>query len=327
MNKFKLVILELTYRCNFRCNFCYLLNSDFLNKNYKKEISYNDLKNFIDKFKYKTNFFITGGEPTLKNYLPDLIKYIKNKGHNCGINTNGYLLDRKKIINILSAKPDYIIFSLFATNSKLYSKITNAKLNFKKLLNNIKFATEHKTPETETIISYTITKDNISEILKTYKLISKLGMVNRVIYEHLQFVKKEELKLNPLESKKYGKLVTPVYTNYSLNYKKLHREIIKTIKDKKNFTSVEIRPLMNLHQIEMYYNSLIRPSNNSCKSKFKTLIVSPQGNIRLCNMYSKKIGDIKKFNQREILKIKRKLLNKLPQGCTRCCHRFNLFKF
>ena len=66
--------LQLTRKCNNKCVFC-------SNPQFEQEPSWNDLKKQVLGFKSQgiNEIILTGGEPTLSEYLFDLIKLIKEE--------------------------------------------------------------------------------------------------------------------------------------------------------------------------------------------------------------------------------------------------------
>jgi pyrroloquinoline quinone biosynthesis protein E len=89
--------IELTYKCNMKCDFCFNVNS-------KQEGPDQDTGRVIEMLDIlKEHGFerirFTGGEPLLRKDLPELIQYAKLKDFHTILNTNGLLIDEslKKI--------------------------------------------------------------------------------------------------------------------------------------------------------------------------------------------------------------------------------------
>jgi MoaA/NifB/PqqE/SkfB family radical SAM enzyme len=98
--------LEVTKRCNARCNFC----------DYWKEKPTQELKNYlpvIEKLK-PLSVSLTGGEPLLRDDLPDLIASLRQSlGFvNISLITNGLLLTREKGLELWQAGLDELSISL-----------------------------------------------------------------------------------------------------------------------------------------------------------------------------------------------------------------------
>jgi len=83
---------------------------------------------------------ITGGEPFLRKDIVEICRYIHNKGMLATLSTNGFLLNKKKILEI---KPyvDNIRFSLHGTE-EIHNQIVKNKKGFEKVIGSIKMATD-----------------------------------------------------------------------------------------------------------------------------------------------------------------------------------------
>ena len=75
--------------CNFRCPFCH--NSSLLGAPEQESIPTEELLAFLKKRQgILEGVCITGGEPTLHKYLPELMEKIKAMGFAVKLDTNGY---------------------------------------------------------------------------------------------------------------------------------------------------------------------------------------------------------------------------------------------
>ena len=75
--------------CNFRCPFCH--NSELLDGTEEQVMDDKELLAFLAKRKgILDGVCITGGEPTLKKELPQLLREIKALGYPVKLDTNGY---------------------------------------------------------------------------------------------------------------------------------------------------------------------------------------------------------------------------------------------
>lgn len=74
--------------CNFRCPFCH--NAELLGPEGETVISAEDLLSFLKKRKGMLDgVCITGGEPTVQQDLPELLRAIKELGYPVKLDTNG----------------------------------------------------------------------------------------------------------------------------------------------------------------------------------------------------------------------------------------------
>jgi sulfatase maturation enzyme AslB (radical SAM superfamily) len=98
--------LALTYRCNNDCDHCY----NDRPRNYP-EISTNTWKQIMDRLWEigVPHIVFTGGEPTLRDDLPDLIAHAERNGQITGINTNGRRLgDSRFVGDLIQAGLDHV---------------------------------------------------------------------------------------------------------------------------------------------------------------------------------------------------------------------------
>lgn len=98
--------LALTYRCNNDCDHCYNARP----RNYQ-EISIDSWKQILDRLWEigVPHIVFTGGEPTLRDDLPDLIAHAERIGQITGINTNGRRLsDFRFVEKLIQAGLDHV---------------------------------------------------------------------------------------------------------------------------------------------------------------------------------------------------------------------------
>lgn len=87
------VVLNITFRCNLRCGYCY--GQYFKRK--EKDFTTKELLNLIDDLGKMGTRSITlaGGEPLLHRDIGQIIKRVKAHGLECGMNTNGLLISHR----------------------------------------------------------------------------------------------------------------------------------------------------------------------------------------------------------------------------------------
>ena len=100
-----LVALNLTRKCNLGCAHCYL-DAGTRNKGGPKELSTEEVRDILDgiaDLSEETMVVFTGGEPTLRRDLPDLISYATGLGLMPVLGTNGTLLDDDRLQTLKAA--------------------------------------------------------------------------------------------------------------------------------------------------------------------------------------------------------------------------------
>jgi MoaA/NifB/PqqE/SkfB family radical SAM enzyme len=150
--------IELTLRCNADCSFCAIPKiPNFLKSN---EMNTYQVKSLIDQIADLgvNALSFTGGEPTLRNDLPELIYYtgIVHDFMN-GIATNGYLMPKLFRENGKLDGLDYILLSLDYPIKELHNKRRGINI-FDKVMETISLANSRNV---KVILSTVVMKDNL----------------------------------------------------------------------------------------------------------------------------------------------------------------------
>lgn len=171
-----------TLACNLRCRHC-LVSAG---KELKKELTTEEFKKVVDEgIKIGVRrFYITGGEPFIKDGIFDLIKYItKTKKRELIVLTNATLFDDKKIeaLKKLAGPKLLLQVSLEGPNAEIHDKL-RGKGSFDKAVDGIKrLISIGITP----IVSTAISKLNEKDISSTSRFLSKLGIQeHNVLWMH-----------------------------------------------------------------------------------------------------------------------------------------------
>jgi radical SAM protein with 4Fe4S-binding SPASM domain len=165
------VDFNITNRCNYHCNFCYVPSSD------KKGREMNLSE--IDKLLSELNNLnvlavnISGGEPLIRNDILDILNIIKKYDFYYSLNTNGALVTDAIIKKIADTKFEFVSVSLDSAYEEIYNKNRGTKSGFRKMTNGIKKLVSAGINVTGGI---TLTKYNISTVVDTVYLAAELGM-------------------------------------------------------------------------------------------------------------------------------------------------------
>lgn len=138
------VFIDPSSACNFSCEFCFNRDKNKIGRIqevmkfdlYKKIID--DLTVFPERIKcirlYKE------GEPLINKWLPDMIRYAKEKdvAEKIEFTTNGSLLNPEKNKELIDAGLDRIVISVEAISQEKYKQIAKVDINFEEYVSNIK---------------------------------------------------------------------------------------------------------------------------------------------------------------------------------------------
>jgi molybdenum cofactor biosynthesis enzyme MoaA len=122
------VRLSLTGSCNHRCIYCGPFSDGKANNGYK-ELSLGQIKKIAPLLKEKgLHVQLTGGEPTLRGDLIEIIEILSSSGiGDIGITTNGSLINPDYAQKLLSAGISDIHIHMPSLNNEIFKKTTQDK--------------------------------------------------------------------------------------------------------------------------------------------------------------------------------------------------------
>ena len=124
------------WNCNQQCMHCYAANQEYAET---KELSTEEWKKVIDICKKNCipQITFTGGEPTLREDLVELVEY--SEWFITRLNTNGALLTKKLCDRLYNASLDSIQITLYSNVPEIHNELVGAN-NFDKTVQGIKNA-------------------------------------------------------------------------------------------------------------------------------------------------------------------------------------------
>ena len=126
--------IEVTYRCNLNCRFCYL--GDRLNS--RPDIPLKKIFNIVDQISTTpcVTISLMGGEPFIREDFLDLLDYSHKKGLVTCVSTNGVALDRSIARRLSSMNMLYLQISLDGADEETNDRI-RGRGTYKKVINAI----------------------------------------------------------------------------------------------------------------------------------------------------------------------------------------------
>ena len=173
--------LALTFKCQNDCVHCYAGGP-----HETSELSTEQWKTVIDKLNEIGVFILTftGGEPTLRNDLAELLLYAQNKGMVTGLISNGRKLKDKVYVVLLEQSGlDFVQITLESHTPQIHDRMTNDKGSWKETIDGIKNAVQS---QIYVSTNTTLSKHNSADFLTTIDFIKGLGVdafgCNSLIY-------------------------------------------------------------------------------------------------------------------------------------------------
>ena len=270
------VDLALTYRCQNSCIHCYAGGS-----HKTEELTTFQWKQVIDRL-YHIGVFIltfTGGEPTLREDLPDLLAYAQTKGLVTGLITNGRKLIKKEYVQKLEKVGlDFAQVTLESHNPKIHNLITGEPKSWEETVSGIKNLIP---TQIYTTTNATLNQHNVDDFLDTVDFIKELGVgafgCNSLIYSGKAKDVKQEFALSHEELKE----ILP----------KIHSKAAKLGLKFLWYTPTQY---CKLDPVKLDLGI------KSCSAAMINICIGPNGDVYPCQSYFKSIGNILEQNWERI---------------------------
>jgi radical SAM protein with 4Fe4S-binding SPASM domain len=173
--------LALTYRCNNDCAHCYNARPrDFA------EIPTQQWKQILDKLWVLgiPHVVFTGGEPTLRDDLPELVAHAEQNGQITGLNTNARRLsDEKYLDSLIEAGLDHVQITLESHDPEIHDAMVHCKGAWSQTVRGLKNALSNRL---FVMTNTTLLQDNSPFLEQTLDFLGKLGVptlgLNALIY-------------------------------------------------------------------------------------------------------------------------------------------------
>lgn len=151
-----MIVFEITERCNFNCGHC------GGNRMTDSEVSIHDIWMALERFKDHKYVCFTGGEPTLRKDITDVLFLAKDMGFQVGIVSNGW--KNLGYVDFI----DYISMSLDGPE-ELHNSIRREG-SFKRVIGNLKSLKSKK------CIITTVTNKNLHYLEDMYRILSNYNI-------------------------------------------------------------------------------------------------------------------------------------------------------
>lgn len=270
------VDLALTFRCQNNCSHCYAGGP-----HETPELTTEQWKEVIDCL-HQIGVFIltfTGGEPTLREDLPELLLYGQNKGLVTGLITNGRKLKDKSYVEILEKTGlDFIQVTLESHKPKIHDLMTATKGSWNETVAGIKNIIPTQIYATT---NTTLSRHNAPDFLETIDFLKELGVAafgcNSLIYSGKANEISEEFAL-PLETLK---------------------QLLPKIRDKANHLGLKFL-WYTPTQYCQFDPVKLGLGVKSCTAAKINMCIGPNGDVYPCQSYFESLGSILKEDWQKI---------------------------
>ena len=284
--------LELTYRCNLQCPYCYVGT-----ERNKQELTLEEWKNVIKQLPFYSIVTLVGGEPLIRKDFIDILAYtskkVLNKTH---VVSNGILINDE----IIKA---FIKYKLLLLSVSLDGYGENHNINrckdgiFDKIISNLENL-KSQNPKQMVDIKTIVLENNLDDLVKLYKLCDEMGFE----FLSISFLRNNNWKQNSVLQESF---IPEFSQNYPIKqyFDMEHfKEVYKEIEALSQHSKVKLRfspkfeYLQNpLEGIENFFKTPEETPTyeiyQPCTYPYNNMMINPEGFVYPC--LSMKIGNVK----------------------------------
>jgi radical SAM protein with 4Fe4S-binding SPASM domain len=133
------VHLDVTYRCNERCEHCYLDHDGH------DEMTTSEIRSLLDQLADAGVFFLTisGGEPLIRRDCFEIIEYARTLRFNVKLKTNAVLIRRKEARRLRELNVEQVQISVYSHRPEVHDGISKLPGSLKRTLAAIRLLKSH----------------------------------------------------------------------------------------------------------------------------------------------------------------------------------------
>jgi AdoMet-dependent heme synthase len=122
--------LDVTYRCNERCEHCYLEHDD------RGEMTFAEIRGLLDQLANAGVFFLTlsGGEPLVRKDCFEIIEYARTLQFNVKLKTNAILIREREAAQLKALGVEQIQISVYSHRAEVHDTITKVRGSLERTL-------------------------------------------------------------------------------------------------------------------------------------------------------------------------------------------------
>ncbi len=168
-------VFELTPRCNFNCNMCYVhLKPDEIPKVGREFTKEEWIAVAREAQKAGTiELTLTGGEPFVRPDFREIYEAVHDMGFLIQIFSNGYLIDEEAVKWLRKRPPHTMRFTLYGASDETYERVCGIKDGFTRVARSVELLREAKIP---LYLVATITRENEQDLDGIYRFAMERGL-------------------------------------------------------------------------------------------------------------------------------------------------------
>ena len=343
------VNLELTYRCNLRCQMCSFVVSNAvvdggfpMNRGEEgadpkdirgTELEYEDYEKLLNELRAfgVKRIGITGGEPLIKKHAPMIVRHAKKKGFWVSMISNGTVMTDEVCEAFVQSEMDSLTISIDGPE-KVHNEVRGSDTGYARLVKNVKKLQDWKrrtsSPFPNISFSCAVSALNQKHLAEIVDVAEECG-VPLLNYGYLFFGDEQINKATDLVTLRgqanYGNQSIPMHLRkLSVDTMKTELRRAKARAQEKG-VRLEFNPPLEEDELESRFNDPIYFYTNKCFLPWYETRVNPFGDIYSCQIDTY-LGNVRDKSFRAIWNDEpyrefRKLIkeHQLLPKCSRCC--------
>jgi len=276
------VSISVTHTCCLKCRQC-----DLWKLPQDKEITTKQIKESIIKLKRWLGPFmlnLSGGEPLMRNDIPEIVKFAYDNDVATTITTNGFLLNKKIADNLINCGLTNINISLDGFNE--VHDFMRGEKTFERVMKNLDYINKNK-KGTNVCIATVIMKQNLEHLPRLIEFVDK-NKLNGINFQPLiQNIGSEYMEGWHRQSE--------LWPN---DFEKVSKIIDKIIEMKKKGSRV-LNSEKQLELMKLYYEDPERHANYKCLVGDNNFAINEYGKVLIC-FFMEAVGNITREDPKDI---------------------------
>ena len=333
------IFLEVTYRCNLRCNFCQYLDiikGEVQTVGPVKEFKTEEIKDAIDQFPAGRLMTFSGGETLVRKDFPEVLEYACRE-HRAHIITNGALLkdDIAKLYVDLAPRQPWqnglvLVGISMEGDEERHDMVVGRKGSWRKTIEGIRALVRHRNAAGKKFPKFNmklvVTKDTVGEMVEFMHLAADCGvdlvnfMAEHDLVGHSATLITEPDKSNITVEQPKPEGVDPAF---------LREQLIKCFEVERDL-DLQIRTTpanLPIDEFVRHYTDdrYLDPKEYRCEGPWSRVQLTAEGRYSPC--FYLRTGDSRNQTMREVWngeefkKFRRDLKeHKVYAGCSGCCN-------
>lgn len=161
--------LDITYRCNERCEHCYLEHDD------KGEMSAAEIKDLLDQMAEAGVLLLTlsGGEPLIRKDCFEILEYARTLLFSVKLKTNAILIRKKEAQRLRALGVEQIQISVYSHRPEVHDGITKVRGSLERTLAAVRFL---KSEGLKVTIANVLMRQNLHDSEREREMAGELGV-------------------------------------------------------------------------------------------------------------------------------------------------------